>query len=73
MKVVNDEVKQARRDQSPPKRPQAGPCRAYSVGLHFYYRYFLIVAKTDKYMYKVYMDMEVSEDCGDGQTNSARV
>ena len=25
MKAVNDEVKQARRDQSPPERPQAGP------------------------------------------------
>ena len=27
MKAVNDEVKQARRDQSPPERPQAGPYR----------------------------------------------
>ena len=43
------------------------------IGLHFYYGYFLIMAKTDKYVYKVYMDMEVSEDWGDGQTNSARV
>ena len=37
------------------------------IGLHFYYGYFLIVAKTDKYVYKVDVDMEVSEDWGDGQ------